>query len=150
MDSESFYCLTTSDGNSDAYSIFQKRIAEKKWPLYKQTKYQNVIKSNDNLIFYIAGVNEFRQCFVASGKVKEIKRISIEKETTVDPDKTEAKVTSYIYLNDVKLFKKQMPIKSIINNLKFIENKKKYGFYFVGGITKIDKNSNNFILNQAN
>ena len=39
-------------------------------------KYQNVIKSNDNLIFYIAGVNEFRQCFVASGKVKEIKRIS--------------------------------------------------------------------------
>ena len=74
MVSESFYCLTTSDGNSDAYSIFQKRIAEKKWPLYKQTKYQNVIKSNDNLIFYIAGVNEFRQCFVASSKVKEIKQ----------------------------------------------------------------------------
>ena len=80
----------------------------------------------------------------------EIKRISIETETIVDPDKTEAKVTSYIYLNDVKLFKEQIPIKSIINNLKFIENKKKYGFYFVGGITKIDKVSNNFILKQAN
>ena len=71
MISESFYCLTTSDGNFDAYSIFQKRIAEKKWPLYYQTKYQNVVKPNDGLIFYIAGINKFRQCFVASAKIKE-------------------------------------------------------------------------------
>ena len=150
MNSESFYCLTTSDANSAAYTIFNRRIDEKKWPMYWQTKYQSVIKSNDNLIFYIAGANKFRQCFVASAKVEEIKRISIETETTVDPDKTEARVTSHIYLNDVKLFKKQISIKKIMSNLKFIKNKKKYGFYFVGGITKIDKNSNNFILNQAN
>ena len=82
--------------------------------------------------------------------IKEIRRISNKTETAVDPDKLEANVRSYIHLTDIKLFKNQIPIKSIMSNLKFIENKKKYGFYFVGGVTKIDKYSNNFILNQAN
>jgi len=66
--------------------------------MYWQTKFQSVMKKGDNLLFYIAGVNEFRQCFVASATVKEIRRISDE-ETTVDPDKTQAQVTSYIYLD---------------------------------------------------
>ena len=50
MNSESFYCLTTSDANSDAYSIFKRRIEEKKWPMYWQTKFQSVIKPGDKLI----------------------------------------------------------------------------------------------------
>ena len=149
MNSESFYCLTTSDANSDAYSIFKRRIEEKKWPMYWQTKFQSVIKPGDKLIFYIAGVNKFRQCFVGSAEVNSVDKISNITESTVDPDKTQAQVTSYIHLNNIKLFNKEVFIKSILNNLNFIENKKNYGLYFVGGVTKIDQASNNFILNQS-
>ena len=147
MNSESFYCLTTSDANSDAYTIFKRRIDEKKWPMYWSTKYQNTIKDGDKLIFYIAGVNKFRQCFVASAKVE---KISHEKETTIDPDKVQVQVTSYIHITDIKLFKEEVFIKNILSNLNFIQNKKNYGLYFVGGVTKIDEDSNNFIVNRAN
>lgn len=150
MISESFYCLTTSDANSDAYTIFKRRIDEKKWPMYWSTKYQNTIKDGDKLIFYIAGVNKFRQCFVASAKVEKVQKISHEKETTIDPDKVQAQVTSYIHITDIKLFKEEVFIKNILSNLNFIQNKKNYGLYFVGGVTKIDEDSNNFIVNQAN
>ena len=150
MNSESFYCLTTSDANSDAYTIFKRRIDEKKWPMYWQTKFQSKIKANDRLIFYIAGVNKFRQCFVASAKVEKVEKISHEKETTIDPDKVQAQVTSYIHITDIKLFKEEVFIKNILSNLNFIQNKKNYGLYFVGGVTKIDEDSNNFIVNQAN
>ena len=149
MNSESFYCLTTSDANSDAYSIFKRRIKEKKWPMYWQTKFQSVIKPGDKLIFYIAGVNKFRQCFVGSAEVNSIDKISNTAESTVDPDKTQAQVTSYIHLNNIKLFNKKVFIKNILNNLNFIENKKNYGLYFIGGVTKIDQASNSFILNQS-
>ena len=150
MNSESFYCLTTSDANSDAYSIFKRRIEEKKWPMYWQTKFQSVIKPDDKLIFYIAGVNKFRQCFVGSAEVNSVERISSTSESTVDPDKLQAQVTSYVHLTNIKLFKKEVFIKSILNNLNFIENKKNYGLYFVGGVTKIDQASNSFILDQSN
>ena len=150
MNSESFYCLTTSDANSDAYTIFKRRIDEKKWPMYWSTKYQSTIKDGDKLIFYIAGVNKFRQCFVASAKVEKVEKISNEKEATIDPDKVQAQVTSYIHITDIKLFKEEVFIKNILSNLNFIQNKKNYGLYFVGGVTKIDEESNNFIVNQAN
>ena len=148
MDFESFYCLTTSDAKFNAYNIFKRRIDEKKWPMYWQTKFQSVIKKGDNLLFYIAGVNEFRQCFVASATVKEIRRISDE-ETTVDPDKTQAQVTSYIYLDNIKLFKNKVSIKDMMDDLDFIENKKNYGLYFVGGVTRVDKKSNKLILDKG-
>ena len=150
MNSESFYCLTTSDANSDAYTIFKRRIDEKKWPMYWQTKFQSKLKANDRLIFYIAGANKFRQCFVGGAKVQEVKRISNTKESTVDPDKLESQVTSYICLTDINLFKKEVFIKNIMDNLNFIENKKNYGLYFVGGVTKIDEDSNNFIISESN
>ena len=150
MISESFYCLTTSDANSDAYTIFKRRIDEKKWPMYWSTKYQNTIKDGDKLIFYIAGVNKFRQCFVASAKVEKVEKISHEKETTIDPDKVQVQVTSYIHITDIKLFKEEVFIKNILSNLNFIRNKKNYGLYFVGGVTKIDEDSNSFIVNQTN
>ena len=82
--------------------------------------------------------------------MQEIKRISNTKESTVDPDKLEAQVTSYICLTDINLFKKEVFIKNIMDNLNFIENKKNYGLYFVGGVTKIDEDSNNFIISESN
>ena len=116
--------------------------------MYWQTKFQSVMKKGDNLLFYIAGVNEFRQCFVASATVKEIRRISDE-ETSVDPDKTQAQVTSYIYLDNIKLFKNKVSIKDMMDDLDFIENKKNYGLYFVGGVTRVDKKSNKLILDKG-
>ena len=105
------------------------------------------ILSNNNFNLNIRIVEEKNEILDTGGGVlNAIKYFSNQPFLIINPDT----IWSQNYLNDVKLFKKQMPIKSIINNLKFIENKKKYGFYFVGGITKIDKNSNNFILKQAN
>ena len=149
MDSESFYCLTTSDAKFNAYAVFQRRIAEKKWPMYSQTKFQSIMRRGDNILFYIAGVHEFRQCFVASAKVKEIKSIKDKKETTIDPDKMEVQVTAYIYLDNIKLFKNKIFIKDIINDLAFIGNKKNYGLYFVGGVTRVDEESNKLIVNKS-
>ena len=58
-------------------------------------------------------------------------------DTIIDPDKTRNVVIKYLMLENILIFKQPKKIKSILDKLKFIKNKKHYGFNLVGGVTKI-------------
>lgn len=132
---KNYYCLTTSDlRQEEAFNIFKKRIEEKKFPLYFRTPYLNKIKEKDEIIFYIAGKSTNAQTFVASAEISLVDNLT---DTIIDPDKTRNVVIKYLMLENILIFKQPKKIKSILDKLKFIKNKKHYGTNLVGGVTKI-------------
>jgi predicted RNA-binding protein len=134
---KNYYCLITSDSKGSAFEIFKKRINEKKWPIYFRTSNGKKINSGDELVFYIAGENYNSQHLVANATVETIDIIN---ETIIDPDREinyKNEVFRYLILKNVEIFNKPINIKSILNDLQFIKNKKNYGANLVGGARKI-------------
>ena len=142
---KNFYILVTSDYNlKNAYNIFKNRIKEKKFPLYLRTPNLEIIKKDDEILFYIGGKYENAQSFVGKSIVEEIE---ISKEMEVDADKITKVVTRYLNLKDIEEFKEIKEIKFILNELDFIINKKHYGVYLLKGVIKISENDFKKILN---
>lgn len=142
---KNYYCFTTSDAKCEiAYEIFGKRIKEKKYPLYFKTPHLSEIKEKDEVVFYIAGNNTNSQTFVASAKIALIDNLT---DTVVDPDKKRNVVIKYITLQNILIFKEPKKIKSIIDKLSFIKNKKHYGTSLAGGVTKIYQEDFDIIKN---
>jgi hypothetical protein len=142
---KNFYILVTSDYNEkNAYDIFKNRIKEKKFPLYLRTPNLEIIKKDDEILFYIAGKYANAQSFVGKSFVEEIE---ISKEIEVDADKITNEVSRYLIFKDIEEFKEIKKIKFILNELNFIINKKHYGAYLLGGVIKISDNDFKKILN---
>ena len=132
----SYYCLVTSDTETKfARDIINSRLKEKKYPLYKKTPFLNEIKKNDEVVFYLAGKGENSQSFVATAKILSIE--TIDNTTVIDPDNNNKIVIKYLNLDNINFFEKKINIKSILDNLNFIKNKKHYGVTLVGGVSKI-------------
>lgn len=141
---KNFYILVTSDYNEkNAYNIFKNRIKEKKFPLYLRTPNLEIIKKDDEILFYIAGKYMNAQSFVGKSIVEEIE---ISKEIEVDADKITNQVSRYLIFKDIEEFKETKKIKFIVNELNFIVNKKHYGAYLLGGVIKISDNDFKKIL----
>ena len=132
----SYYCLVTSDTETKfARDIINSRLKEKKYPLYKKTPFLNEIKKNDDVVFYLAGKGENSQSFVATAKILSIE--TIDNTAVIDPDNNNKIVIKYLNLDNINFFEKKINIKSILDNLNFIKNKKHYGVTLVGGVSKI-------------
>ena len=134
---KNYYCLVTSDTETKfARDIINSRLKEKKYPLYKKTPFLNEIKKNDDVVFYLAGKGENSQSFVATAKILSIE--TIDNTTVIDPDNNNKIVIKYLNLDNINFFEKKINIKSILDNLNFIKNKKHYGANLVGGVAKIN------------
>ena len=132
----SYYCLVTSDTETKfARDIINSRLKEKKYPLYKKTPFLNEIKKNDDVVFYLAGKGENSQSFVATAKILSIE--TIDNTAVIDPDNNNKIVIKYLNLDNINFFEKKINIKSILDNLNFIKNKKHYGVNLVGAVSKI-------------
>ena len=132
----SYYCLVTSDTETKfARDIINSRLKEKKYPLYKKTPFLNEIKKNDDVVFYLAGKGENSQSFVATAKILSIE--TIDNTAVIDPDNNNKIVIKYLNLDNINFFEKKINIKSILDNLNFIKNKKHYGVNLVGWVSKI-------------
>jgi len=134
---KNYYILITSDSSDlEALAIFKKRIAEKKWPLYEKTTYLKKIATQDEIVFYLAGKGSNAQTFIGTAVVNEI---HLNDNLLVDPDKDRNVVNRYIILNKIITFPNPIKIKSILDKLQFIKNKKNYGAYLIGGVAKFNE-----------
>lgn len=140
--------LIANDAEKTAYEIFNERIGQNSWPIYLGTKFGKYLKEGIRVIFYIAGQNEKAQSFIASTRIKTV----IENEIMeFDPHKKFSKVICNIKFEDINLFKKEVKIRDHLNNLSFIKtnNKRYFGLYLQGGVSRIDKQSFDFIVKQS-
>jgi len=138
-----YLIFISSDGKKAGFEIFKERIEKNKWPIYKTTPQLLNVKEEKNVIFYIAGTGEKKQCFVGYAKIKKI----IDRDLTeADPNQEFRQVLCNVEFKDFRTFKKEIPIKDHIDNLSFIKNKEKYGLYFQGGVCKINKQSYDYLI----
>jgi|APSaa5957512493_1039668.scaffolds.fasta_scaffold75710_2 predicted RNA-binding protein len=139
-----YYCLVTSDSlKESAIDIFNKRIEEKKYPLYPRTPNLNEIKDDDEVMFYIAGAGKERQSFVGQAIIQ---KVETPKEFLVDPDKDNYEVIKYLWFKKIKIFETSKNIQSIIDKLDFVKNKNNYGTYLMGGVKKLTQKDFNLII----
>jgi predicted RNA-binding protein len=112
------------------HSEFLERIKTKRWDLYKRTSHRLNIRKEDKILFYLARYprRKFVANAVLSSKVREE-----DEEFSVG-------------LNKIKIWKRQIPIRPLIESLEFIKNKNKWGGYMQGGIVKITKKDFDKIL----
>ena len=139
-----YLILVSSDGKKTGLEILRDRINKNRWPIYDKTPQLLNVEAGKNVIFYIAGSGEKKQCFVGTARIK--KKIYTENDIS-DPNQEFRKVLFYIKFENFKFFTKSIQIKDHIEKLDFIKNKEKYGLYFQGGVCKIDENSHNYIIN---
>ena len=139
-----YYCLVTSDSlKESAIDIFNKRIEEKKYPLYPRTPNLNEIKDDDEVMFYIAGAGKERQSFVGQAIIQ---KVETPKEFLVDPDKDNYEVIKYLWFKKIKFIETSKNIQSIIDKLDFVKNKNNYGTYLMGGVKKLTQKDFNLII----
>jgi len=139
-----YYCLVTSDSlKESAIDIFNKRIEEKKYPLYPRTPNLNEIKDDDEVIFYIAGAGKERQSFAGQAIIQ---KVETPKEFLVDPDKDNYEVIKYLWFKKIKIFETSKNIQSIIDKLDFVKNKNNYGTHLMGGVKKLTQKDFNLII----
>ena len=119
---------------NDDDRVFQVRIDEKTWPIFRKTPNRNRLRVGDNIIFYKSGTN---------GK-KFIGKASIESNLQ--------RVDQFDYslkLSGIKVWKKPVKVSKVINNLEFISDKTFWGRYFQGGVRSINDSDFEVILSKT-
>jgi hypothetical protein len=118
---------------NDKDGVFQERINEKKWPIYRKTQNRNKLKVGDKIIFYKAGM----------GGKKFIGKATISRGLKPHG------VDFSLDLSDVDIWKKPVSVASVLNNLEFIKDKTFWGRYFQGGVRSLSDSDYSAILSEV-
>lgn len=118
----------------DTDEVFAKRMKEKKWPIFIHTHNRKNLKVDDKVVFYKAGDNG--QKFLGVAQIGS----KLEKATSLD---------YAVELTDIKIWKKSVHVKKLINNLEFIGDSTSWGRFFQGGVLRISKNDYTLIVSSV-
>src|SRR5574337_1947934 len=97
---------------------FKKRIKGAKWPIFKRTHHRNEIKKGDQIIFYLGGKPN-----------KNIMGTAMLSSDLVADSESDYSTS----ISKVDIWKKPLPMKSIVGSLDLVENKDNWGLYLQGG-----------------
>lgn len=119
---------------NDTDKVFEKRIKEEQWPIFRRTQNRTRLKTNDKVIFYKAGKEG--QKFLGSATIgSELKKAGI--------------FDFQLRLTSIDVWKKPVAMNEVINDLDFIKNKNSWGNHFQGGVRAITKKEFNAIESVA-
>ena len=113
--------------------VFERRINEKKWPIFKFTPNKKKLRKGDNIVFYKAGKDG--QKFIGADGIG----------SKIIPENMDYFVTLY----DIQIWKKPIEVPIILNELQFIKNKSNWGMYFQGGVTSLPPKDYKMILSKV-
>jgi len=120
----------------------------------KNAKLTTKISKGDKGIFYI-------KCYGGSEKIKDpivLASFSIDTDFYFDnqelfttPKNMISQKFPYRYkINNVKIFKQQVKMKNLVNNLTFFKNKKRWGTHLMGRVmVELNKDDFNYIVNSS-
>lgn len=147
--SNNHFIFIASDGKKNGYDVFLERINRNLWPIYSKTPFLTKINEKNKILFYIAGRGNKSQNFVGSAIIK---KILTNKNDLISSNQELKSIIFNVEFESIKIFKESIYIKDHIHNLTFIDEKMKnnYGLYFQGGISKINDQSYNYIIEKSN
>lgn len=113
---------------------FLRRINEKIWPIFNFTNNRAKLQVKDRIIFYGGRVHGHKLL----GSAKLATGLKVKGDDFL------------VTLDEVKIWKKPILIKGILEDLKFVKNKKKWGCHFQGGIITLPNDDYLNILQKIN
>ncbi len=102
---------------------FKKRIAEKKWPVYKYTSNKSNTSTGDDIIFYVGGLRSSK--YFAGTAVIASDLVQVDT------------LNYHLIMKDVSIWKKPVLVSKVVNDLKFVKNKDNWGAYMQSGILRV-------------
>lgn len=120
---------------NDTDKEFQRRMGDKKWPIFHYTGNRKQIHSGDKVIFYKAGIE---------GKTL-LGTAKISSELLNDENQQDY----FVALDEIKVWKKPVKIKNLVDSLEFIGDKVQWGRYLQGGIREISENDYGIIVSKS-
>jgi len=120
---------------TDTESELKKRVSAKEWPIFKRTRNRTDLSKGDKIVIYHGGrfgTASLVGTFVISSEVK-----SAGNDTFV------------VEMSDTQMWKNQVKIKDILDDLKYIKRKDNWGIYFQGGVTRLPDDDYKTILANA-
>ena len=110
---------------SDSEIEFNRRLDEKKWPIYLHTTNRKKIQAGNHVVFYKAG----------TGGQKIIGRARTS--SAIIPIKS--KMDFFVRLEDVEHCEPHVRFHTLVEKLDFIKNKADWGRHMQGGVRPISK-----------
>ena len=114
--------------------ILKKIRRTKKWLIGRRTPNKRKISTGDKVLFYQGGEGGGR--IVASAELTS----GLQEAENFD---------SFVEIEDFRLWENPVNIKTMIERLSFIKNKKHWGVYFQGGIIKIAEEDYRKLIRKA-
>jgi len=108
---------------TDVESELKKRVNAKEWPIFKRTRNRTDLSKGDKIVIYHGGrfgTASLVGTFAISSKLKS---------TGYD--------TFVVGMSDIQMWKNQVKVKDILDDLKFVKRKDNWGIYFQGGVTRL-------------
>jgi hypothetical protein len=145
MSSHNRFLMVTADpylnsgSKGQAHELVRRRLAEKYWPLYANTRNRKTISVNDELAFYVGGVGKYKGCIIARATVDSIKT-SNSGHTIEHDDYLSEPADKLILLTDVREIE-PIDFRSIVRTLSLApkSNVKKWGVILMGGSRKVNE-----------
>ena len=122
---------TLDDGKDiSADAIYRELMSKNVWGLHPRTAQRAKVVKGDNLVFYVAGVE---QHFVGTA-VASSSTYFDEKNKELFYDES----TMQMDIEQINIFDTPKPIKPLLNKLSFIKNPQHWGPYLMGGVRKLN------------
>jgi len=123
------------------------------WILNKNTPNLKWLSKGDRVLFYLGSQNkQYNHSFVGSARLANDPRPVGKRKpySLLRGKKIYTSRESYIVkLDKIMLWREGIPIESVLKKLDFIENKKKWGLYLIGGVRKISSKEYKKVLAKA-
>ena len=131
-----FVSVPFTDFNIGTISEIGKKIeTSRKWLIGRKTRNRNRLMAGDKILFYQGG--EEGRKFVGSAELASGLR------------QTGNSIYDFVKIMNFKIWDNPVEIRTLIDKLSFIKNKKYWGVYLQGGIRKISRKDYKEVLRKA-
>jgi len=130
-----FVVTSHREYNLEGRDILETRLKDKFWGLGKGTPNRKSLQAGDKIVFY---VGDPEKAFAASAILSCSSFAPSEEERReLSHDKAFYEAEFGVRLDSIDLWEKPRRVEEIVSDLRFIENKVRWGPYFQGGVRGI-------------
>jgi hypothetical protein len=139
-----FVVTSHREHNLEGREILETRLKDAFWGLGKGTPNRKSLQSGDKVVFY---VGDPEKAFAATAVLSSANFAPSEKERgELSHGKAFYSAEFGVRLDKIELWEKPRKVEEIVRDLRFIENKEKWGPYFQGGVRGITEEDYRMIV----
>ena len=131
-----------------AEEIYRQRMQDQFWGISLHTPNRSNFATNDKVIFYL-GAPDMQLAGTAAIRGILTPKNQSEFENLAHGTSEVYRYNTGVWLEDIQIWDEQQDFNALIHELSFIENKKNWGIYLQGGVTRIPKEDYIFILQNS-